>query len=344
MGSLLRAYYVVGIAVLILVSIGFYYLLRGSLEELQRPVLGNPSLFSIFMSTSSADINSLGLPSSTFFGFDIGQGFGGAGSTAQNPRIRMQAQGKHLLIIQWANLPFGAANLDLYRISQGTGWTLWQTIALGGNDNGVVRIATSLDLTQYAFYAEVTNSSGKILWTSSDTPTTQLPPNPFPTPSPTSSDEPAAPAPTSTSSPAPSPSPSPTPSPAPSPTTTPSTPPPEPPPSSPTGYYYYRPDGSIAGTYTPRVENFWVGHGDANAIQIGWQNLDASITKIVVYRSLAEGGPWSQLLVHGYSSATNPYAVQIVDDTIGTPHYYKMEARDQAGAVVATYGPLLLSP
>ncbi|MEK7212078.1 MAG: hypothetical protein AAB686_00175, partial [Patescibacteria group bacterium] len=105
----------------------------------------------------------------------------------------------------------------------------------------------------------------------------------------------------------------------------------------------YRPDGTISYTYAPRAENFWVIYRD-QAIEIGWQNLDASVTNVIVYRSALEAGPWSQLLKHQYSSSSGPTAIRITDDTINDPYYYKMEARDSANAVLTTYGPVLLSP
>jgi hypothetical protein len=342
--NIIRVYLFIGLVVLVFLSIGFYFFLRGVIPETPQ-LPGNPAFPAIFLSTTSpADASNtlINLPSSTFFSF--------IENKPVNPTIRIELVNGHLLIIWWGNLPYGTTHIDLYRIERGGDWDKWQTFSFGpGDQDGFAKISIAEDLGEYAFYAEAANDYGRVVWTSEDTPFTQFPLNPFPeatSSEPTAgnitpSSTPSSPSEPSSTTPAESPTSS-SPTPPQTPTSSLPTQPPDTTPST-TLYYYYRPDGTISYTYAPRLENFWVTHAD-KAIEIGWQNLGESVTAVIVYRSALEAGPWSQLLKHQYSSSSGPTAIRITDDTINDPYYYKMEARDAGNAIVATYGPVLLTP
>jgi hypothetical protein len=349
--NIIKVYLFIGLLVLVFLSMGFYFFLKGTIPETPQ-LPGNPVFPAIFLSTTSpADASStlINLPSSTFFSFLEEKTLSLVKNKPATPTIRIELVNKHLLIIWWGNLPYGTTHIELYRIKQGGNWDKWQTFSFGPEDEeGFAKISTAENLGEYAFYAEAVNDYGRVVWTSEDTPSTQFPQNPFSeaasseqpteeiTPSSTlnSSLQP------SSTTPAESPLSSSTPSQ--TPTSSSAIPPPSSTPST-TLYYYYRPDGTISYTYSPQLENFWVTHID-QAIEIGWQNLDESVTNVIIYRAASETGPWSQLLKHQYSSSMGPTAIRITDDSLNKPYYYKMEARSAGNAVVAAYGPKLLAP
>ena len=103
--------------------------------------------------------------------------------------------------------------------------------------------------------------------------------------------------------------------------------------------------GSSTGnsTSTTPAENFLVQHAD-NKIQISWQTLPAGTFKIVVSRSPSGGDPWTAVLTETNIVADGPYAIEIVDDTLGNAYYYKMDAYDANGNTITTFGPILLAP
>ena len=78
-----------------------------------------------------------------------------------------------------------------------------------------------------------------------------------------------------------------------------------------------------------------------NFIELGWQNLSTSTDHLTVSRALAAEGPWTPLLNQTNPDATGPYTIRLVDNTIGTPHYYKLDTF--VGTIfIYGYGPLLL--
>ncbi|MBI3588834.1 MAG: hypothetical protein HY093_00250 [Candidatus Liptonbacteria bacterium] len=64
-----------------------------------------------------------------------------------------------------------------------------------------------------------------------------------------------------------------------------------PPPTSPlentSTQYYYTPSGQVSGTSSIPLASFWASHVNKK-IEVGWQNIPSSTTKIIVYRSKTE--------------------------------------------------------
>jgi hypothetical protein len=98
-----------------------------------------------------------------------------------------------------------------------------------------------------------------------------------------------------------------------------------------------------ANTSTAPVENFLVQHFDEK-IQISWQVLPLNTFEVVVSRSASDSGPWTPVLTETNIASDGPYSIEVVDDTLGDPYYYKMDTYDQAGDTITTYGPILLAP
>jgi len=90
-------------------------------------------------------------------------------------------------------------------------------------------------------------------------------------------------------------------------------------------------------------ESFLVQHADMK-IQISWQTLPANTSKVVVSRSASTSGPWVPVLTETSITTYGPYSLEIVDETLGDPYYYKMTVYDAAGAVIETFGPTFLAP
>ncbi len=101
--------------------------------------------------------------------------------------------------------------------------------------------------------------------------------------------------------------------------------------------------GGGNSTSTGPAENFLVEHDDQK-IQISWQSLPANTYEIVVARSASDTDPWTPVLTETNISTDGPYSIQIVDDTLGDPYYYEMDAEDVSGNIITTYGPTLLEP
>lgn len=76
---------------------------------------------------------------------------------------------------------------------------------------------------------------------------------------------------------------------------------------------------------------------------MGWQNLPSSTTDVVISRSAAETGPWTQVFAQGNPDVGQSYSIQIVDDTLGAPYYYELVALE-GSTTLATYGPVYLAP
>jgi hypothetical protein len=97
----------------------------------------------------------------------------------------------------------------------------------------------------------------------------------------------------------------------------------------------------IEGYSPAQSNNFWVQHVDQK-IQIGWQNLPPDTTSIVILRSANQDGPWVEVLSQENPGVNGAYSIQVVDDTLGSPYYYEMNAV-VGSTTVATYGPIYLS-
>ncbi|MBI4094939.1 MAG: hypothetical protein HY435_01970 [Candidatus Liptonbacteria bacterium] len=107
------------------------------------------------------------------------------------------------------------------------------------------------------------------------------------------------------------------------------------------GNYCYTPSGQVAGPCESATGQFWVLHADKR-IEIGWQNLPSSTVAVVVYRSEGENGPWEKLDEKESINPGQAYAFRILDHTLHVPRYYRLDAKSGSGAVVESFGPLLL--
>lgn len=256
----------------------------------------------------------------------------------------------NVLLVRWENLPADAALLEIFRSKSGEDkWLLWRTLEIASSsvDRGGEDIAlTRADRGNFFYYGEVTSaplrspsgpSAGEVLWTSLPAAPTLAPAAPPPSSSPTLSGAPPPAASQATTTP---PSQSAT-------TTVASLPqggaPPPPPPqpgAAETITYYYTPQGQVSGSSAVDAAQFWVHHTDQK-IEIGWQNLPTSTTKIIVFRSPNDSGPWGAILTQQNPDPAGPFKIKLDDETLRSAQYYKLEAR--AGAdILAAYGPILL--
>jgi hypothetical protein len=255
-------------------------------------------------------------------------------------------------LLQWQNLPNGTVALKIYRGKTGTDsskWLLWKTIALSPSDlaKGMAEIALGKDAEiGFSFRLEAignngdggkdATSSAPILWESSSTVpfvTTStvpvIPPsdnggggNPPPPANPTGTNPntpqnpPVTP---SSSSDGPTSNNTPTPS----------------------GTPYYSPQVQITGYSSGPTGNFWV-QSASHRIQIGWQDLPAETTNLVVLRSDSQSGPWTSVLSQENPSTSGSYSLQIIDSTVGKPFYYEMRAYQSSNTNI-TYGPVYVA-
>lgn len=254
--------------------------------------------------------------------------------------------------IEWHNLPDGTVALNILRRAKdkpNAPWTLWKQVTVPANElaGGFASFGIGSSLfSEYSFSIQaVGNLTGQgengtttigqtITWiSSSTTPTvvTSTPPTPPPASPP--SDQP----PTPTSSPTSTP---PAPTPSSTPTSTPSTPTGTP--AGPQGIPYYNPQVQLSGYGYPPTGSFWVQHTNQK-IEIGWQNLPVEATIAEIYRASEADGPWIRILTQSGIDTVGPYTIQLVDNTLGAPYYYQMNAKNGA-ATIATYGPVLLPP
>lgn len=262
------------------------------------------------------------------------------------PSISLTLQkekGKNTLTINWANLPGNTVALKIYRGKKGTStstWQLWKTINIPfGQLSGNAQFDPGTGT--YSYYVEAVSGNdngtstgggnGDIVWQSgvtdpgSETPTSTPPQNP---PAPTSTDNDPG-----NSSGTPQNPPPPPPPPAPTSTGNPG--------NTPTGTPYYNPQIQISGYGSDQNGNFWVQHVDQK-IQMGWQNLPQDTTSIVIYRSPNQDGPWTMVLTQNNPGVNGSYSIQVVDDTLGSPYYYEMNAV-AGSSTIATYGPIYLA-
>jgi hypothetical protein len=290
------------------------------------------------------------------------------GRTVANPGQQVEVKPEvHLykkaggLILRWDNLPAGTQKVTIYRTKLGgTDWKPWKTFDIDSTKigSGFIEIKTNDDLKVYMFYAEAVgtgsgNSSSTsgglggsgsgggniILWQSSSTTIEVLPPNfpPIGGPAPSST-------PTSTSGAGQGNNASST--------TPPNTTPPSSTSTSQTSSstagsgsqgststgVYYAPDGTITGTAEIQHDDFWVEHVN-QSIEVGWQNIPTAANLIIVYRSTGESGPWLELFRQ--DDPASPSSLRLLDNTLTTAHYYRMEARKNS-TVLKNYGPVFL--
>lgn len=245
------------------------------------------------------------------------------------------------LAIYWQNLPKETTTLNIYRTDAESGDSvLWKTVQVTGESG-------SLDLGKEdgglaTYIIEGVSTDGNTTWSSVGNTTSAG-----------TSSSPSSPGQTSTSSlPTINPTtpPSTTPPPSQSTTTT-TTPPPTTPPATTTSttppvtspsdtstIYYYTPSGQISATSSISTASFWVQHVN-NKIEIGWQNIPSSTTKIIVYRSKSETSGYVKLLEQ--TNLQTSYIIRLEDNAISEDYYYKMEVRN-GSSLIATYGPLFL--
>jgi hypothetical protein len=252
------------------------------------------------------------------------------------------------LFINWQNLPAGTTELNIFRGFQNStsGWSLWKTLSLdpGQLGNGSSLINLGPGDNGYSYYIEAVNNSGNnsstigngnspmVLWTSGVTDpvvvTSTIPVAPY-TPPPSNSPQPSStnqsPSNSTTSNSQNGSSSNPTPT----------------PPPTPNGTPYYSPNQQNTEYGSAQTQNFWVQHVD-NKIQIGWQNLPPTTTDLVILRSENQGGPWSVVLTQENPGVNGSYSIQVVDDTLGVPYFYEMNAAE-GSTTIATYGPVYLN-
>lgn len=251
----------------------------------------------------------------------------------------------NMIYVEWANLPGGATELEIFRSLKGKDqWSLWKTIPLTGDDISSGNVSFNIgksDYSNYDFYSEAVGTGGNggtvdttsTLWTSN--PTEPVVTTPSSTTSGAGNDnEPPPSNPTSTPS---STGNQPPPAPPSNPTSTPTSTPP-----APSGTPYYNPQVQVSSYQQNPTANFWVQHVD-QTIQIGWQNLPVITTSIVISRSASSTGPWSPLLTQTNPGQNGSYSIQVVDETVDQPYYYLMDA-NAGTTTVATYGPFYLAP
>jgi hypothetical protein len=253
------------------------------------------------------------------------------------------------LFVQWQNLPDDTTALNIFRGMKNStsGWSLWKTLTLTSDQlaNGSASIdLEKATLAGYSFYVEAvdgnatgttgTEGSGSnptVLWTSSVSDPTVSTSKPSAGPAGQNNN------PTTPGTPSPSPSstilgtPPASSSSAPAPTT---------PPPTPSGTPFYNPQVQIEGYGPAQTNNFWVQHVDQK-IQIGWQNLPPTTDGLVILRAQNQDGPWAVVLTQENPGVNGAYSIQVVDDTLGTPYYYEMNAVE-GSTTIATYGPVYL--
>lgn len=120
----------------------------------------------------------------------------------------------------------------------------------------------------------------------------------------------------------------------------PSPPPPPPPPNDTSTIIYYTPSGQVAGTSSIPTITFWVQHVNEK-IEIGWQNIPSSTTKLIISRSKTETSGYEQLFIQQDPITAGNDFIRLEDNTIHVSYYYKMEARTNT-SLINTYGPTFL--
>lgn len=251
------------------------------------------------------------------------------------PMITIGAQKKGNLLhltVQWNDLPNGTVKINIfYSAAKNEAYALVGSIPVvsstTGGGRGYLDITNGNEAGYY--YGTASDDDGTSLWTSPPAPPADIVPTTTPSSPATSPSSPSsASAPSSSSSNQDSDN-----------TTN------ENPPSGnnngTTVAGAQEPDADD-GTPAP-VQNFLVQHFDKK-IQISWRVLPADAFRVVVSRAASDDGPWTAVLTETDVATGEPYSIEIVDDTLGDPYYYKMDVYDEDSSTVATYGPILLAP
>ena len=268
-------------------------------------------------------------------------------SAPQSPSLTFQIKDDQTITFIWKYLPDGTKYVNIYRARKGTlDWVFWKRVSIAEAERlgGTIdfRLGPKEKAGDYEYYGEAIGGDENLLWQSSSTvplPPAPAPGNTTPPSASSTSTAPVAPVPPSSTSSAPQ---------TPSPTSTPPVPPPTgaiPPPISPQcppGVpCYYTPQLTLSGTSTPPAAHFWVYHINDD-IELGWQNLPTSTTKIIALRSVAETGPWIELLRQQNPVQTSYYRIRFSDETLYEDYYYKLD-RYEGVTKKGTYGSLLLN-
>jgi len=247
------------------------------------------------------------------------------------------------LIVTWENLPGNTTALKIYRGITGkptSTWTLYKTITINGDfgsGSQTFDIGNSI-LANYSFFVQaISETTNGTSTTATNITTVTFMSDPIvptvttSTPQQTAPPPPANTTPTTTTQN--------TNTPPPSNNQTANNPPPQQP-QQPSGIPYYNPQIQITGFGQPPSGSFYVQHVDQK-VQLGWQDLPPSTTEISIYRSPDANGPWSLVLDQKSPGVLDSYAIQLVDDSVGSSFYYEMTAQ-AGGATIANFGPIFL--
>ncbi len=345
--EVLKIYIFLGIILVIVLGVGFYYVFNESVPDL-------PAASQESVSTPS---DSETLPAN----FSDSQKVAGLLDDIEElarAKIQITTAGRNKIVVSWENLPNGTDRIVIFRSGKNGTWVRWNTVVIQSSGGGSVEITLKPgeNAGAYSYYAQAFSPNGYTLWASQITQAE--PPAPPPGESPTSTTTsttgtgqiaqgPATPPtgsqgnqnPTSTTVAPPNPTSStPAPPPASGNTTTTSNPPPPPPSGPPVAYY--TPSGQIAGYFTPQLDPFYVTHVN-EYIEISWQNLPPPTDVIIVYRSQDQNGPWKELLRQEQPSTSTRDFVRLIDYTLTNSYYYRMDALS-GSQVLAAYEPVFL--
>lgn len=265
-------------------------------------------------------------------------------------KIYLQLKKGKRLSVSWENLPLGTIQLNIFIARQKSGdWSLWKTITISQNQiaRGSLEFAINQSVADggYSFYLQALSAQSQPVWTSPPTqPTTvtqtrtsgSQPPQPPATTNPpagtttsgTSGSQPAT-NPTTTSATTST-----------SATSTASTTQTSTSTTASGTTTYYNPQGTASTTTTSTTSNFSVQHIN-NTINISWQNISAGSDNAVVSRSPSANGPWAA--VFNQQNPATSYSIGIVDGTVNSPYYYKMDLF-RSGLNIGGYGPLPYNP
>ena len=261
------------------------------------------------------------------------------------PSVRLTVKDNKTLIVEWEHLPSGTELIEILRRRLGsTKWTNWKNIRVSGNlERGSAEITITDGSSPYDYsYTFNAVGGGGGLWVSpvsgfqgnqtSTTPivtgggTTTGGSTGTPTSTggsqttttletgggPTSTGQTGGQTPTSTV-------------------------------NDTSTLIYYTPSGQISTTTasTGHTESFWVLHVNKR-IEVGWQNMPSGTVKVITSRSLNSNGPWTKLIEQRGTFGSTPYVIQLLDNTITSDYYYKLDARASNDTILQTFGPLFL--
>jgi len=356
--ELFKIYIILGIILVVVMGAGFYYVFNESVPDLPA---SSPVPTSNWWDGAAIEPGSNGssiLPRGLLSDIE----------DLARAKIHITTGGKEKIIVSWENLPDGTDRIVIFRsdIRISGAWVRWKTVSIASSRVGSTEVTLKKreDSTAYEYYAQAFSPNGYTLWASQITQAE--PPPPAPTESLTS------PTATTTGGIAQGQTPSSgsqggsqnqtssaTVSPGAAPSTSSSSgsqsgnsgtsstvsnvsnPPPAAPLSPSQQVAYYTPSGQIAGYYSPQLDPFWVSHVNQN-IEIGWQNLPPPTNAIVVYRSQNQSGPWKELMRQEQPSTSTRDFVRLVDFTISSSYYYRMDALSGTN-ILAAYEPIFLS-